>query len=243
MLKDRLRRMILGGPARPGPSGEGLASAGPQASDVSPAPQGFGGERGEGLYSRHSHGLEQFFAHIEGSSGLSILDFSGVTQANVSFITDLGHRLYSEDFLRSLSDALGESVEDPAGGLLSPDQTARFIQRNLDFPDGSFDGVLAWDVLEFLPAPLLKETVDRLFRIMKPGCYLLTFFHAEEKNASVPAYSYRIASSGELMLAPVGQRRPVQIFNNRAIEKLFQDFQSVKFFLARDQLREVIVLR
>ena len=27
------------------------------------------------------------------------------------------------------------------------------------------------------------------------------------------------------------QRKPAQIFNNRNLEKLFQDFQSVKFFL------------
>jgi hypothetical protein len=39
------------------------------------------------------------------------------------------------------------------------------------------------------------------------------------------------------------QRRPAQIFNNRSLEKLFQDFQSVKFFLTRDRLREVIVKR
>jgi hypothetical protein len=39
------------------------------------------------------------------------------------------------------------------------------------------------------------------------------------------------------------QRRPAQVFNNRSLEKLFQDFQSVKFFLTRDRLREVIVRR
>ena len=38
-------------------------------------------------------------------------------------------------------------------------------------------------------------------------------------------------------------RRPLQLFNNRGVEKLFQRFHSVKFFLARDHLREVIVRR
>jgi len=33
----------------------------------------------------------------------------------------------------------------------------------------------------------------------------------------------------------------VQLFNNRALEKLFADFQSVKFFLTRERLREVLV--
>jgi hypothetical protein len=38
-------------------------------------------------------------------------------------------------------------------------------------------------------------------------------------------------------------RRPAQLFNNRAIEKLFREAQSLKFFLTRDHLREVIVRR
>jgi hypothetical protein len=44
-------------------------------------------------------------------------------------------------------------------------------------------------------------------------------------------------------MAARGQRKPAQIFNNRSLERLFQDFQSVKFFLTRDHLREVIVRR
>src|SRR2546430_13107247 len=56
----------------------------------------------EDFVARHSNGLDQFFSYIKGESGLSILDLAGVNQANVSFITNLGHRIYSEDFLRSL---------------------------------------------------------------------------------------------------------------------------------------------
>jgi hypothetical protein len=35
-------------------------------------------------------------------------------------------------------------------------------------------------------------------------------------------------------------RRPARLFNNRGLEKLFGRFESVKFFLTRDRLREVI---
>ena len=34
-----------------------------------------------------------------------------------------------------------------------------------------------------------------------------------------------------------------RIFNNRNIEKLFQGFSSIKFFLARDNVREVLVVK
>jgi hypothetical protein len=46
-----------------------------------------------------------------------------------------------------------------------------------------------------------------------------------------------------MSLTPRYQMRPVQYFNNRNLEKLFQKYQSVKFFLTRDHLREVIVRR
>ena len=55
--------------------------------------------------------------------------------------------------------------------------------------------------------------------------------------------SYRIQDSRTLTLAPRGIRMPAQFFNNRALERLFQDYQSTKFFLTRDNLREVIVRR
>jgi len=34
-----------------------------------------------------------------------------------------------------------------------------------------------------------------------------------------------------------------RVFNNRHIENLFHDFASIKFFLARDNVREVLVVR
>src|SRR5580700_5186187 len=56
---------------------------------------------------RPSRGLEQFFGNIRGQSGLTILDLGGATQQNVNFITNLGHRLYSEDFLQILNETFG----------------------------------------------------------------------------------------------------------------------------------------
>jgi len=188
----------------------------------------------EDFVTRHSNGLDQFFSYIKGESGLSILDLAGVNQANVSFITNLGHKIYSEDFLRSWR--LAENVEGAP-----PLDT--FLKDNLNHQEGAFDGVLVWDVLEYLSAPMLAATVDRLFHIVKPGSYLLAVFQSQEKVQSVPQYSFRIQDSKTLLVADRGPRKPEQIFNNRSLEKLFQGFESLKFFLARDNLREVIVRR
>jgi cyclopropane fatty-acyl-phospholipid synthase-like methyltransferase len=193
------------------------------------------------VYTRHSNGLEQFFSQIQHEPGLRILDLSGASQANIAFITNLGHKLYSEDLLQSLDLAFGEG--DFFANQSVPARIEAFLEQSLNFPEDHFDGVLAWDVIEYLAPALLKAAVDRLSRILKPRSYLLAIFHAEERADSVPAYYYRIFDASTLLLSFRQVRRPAQFFNNRAVEKLFQSFESVKFFLTRDALREVIVKR
>jgi hypothetical protein len=186
--------------------------------------------------------MDQFFSSIRDRSGLSILDLAGASQANITFITELGHRLYSDDILRTLSTSFG--MDDQF--LLrqaEPERAEYFLKQSLDFLDDTFDGALVWDTLQFLAPPLLQLTVDRLYRVLRPGAYMLSFFSADEKAKVIPVNSYRIQDSKTLQLAARGETRPAQFFNNRAIERLFQSFQSVKFFLTRDNQREVIARR
>jgi hypothetical protein len=192
--------------------------------------------------NRSSNGLDQFFASLHDQENLSILDFSGASQANISFITSMGHRIYSNDVVRTMEEAFGTGG-DFIANQADPDRAATFLRESLDFPEQSFDGALIWDTLQFLAPPLLQDTVDRLGRILRPQASLLAFFHAEEKAQTAPLYTYRIVESKIMSLTPRNQVRPVQYFNNRALEKLFQKYHSVKFFLTRDHLREVIVRR
>ena len=192
--------------------------------------------------TRTSNGLDQFFGSIQDEHNLSILDFAGASQANVSFITTLGHRIFSNDILHTLDEAFG-GEGDFVANQADPRKADYFLRESLDFSERSFDGALVWDTLQFLAPPLLQETVDRLYHVLRPQAALLAFFHAEEKANLVPQYNYRIVESKTLSLTPRGERKPAQYFNNRSLEKLFQKFHSVKFFLTRDHLREVIVRR
>lgn len=167
---------------------------------------------------------------------------AGASQANVTFITSLGHRVYSDDILRTMDDVFGRDGDFMANQS-DPQRIEQFLSQTLDFPEAQFDGALVWDTMQFLAPPVLELTLARLFRILGPQASLLAFFHAEEKANIVPVYSYRISDAKTLSLTPRGQRKPAQFFNNRSLEKLFHEFRSVKFFLARDHLREVIVKR
>ena len=86
---------------------------------------------------------------------------------------------------------------------------------------------------------------------------LLAFFHTKDAGPDSPYFRYHIASPDTMNLqsvwqAPVDSRKPQQrlpmfrlqrVFNNRHIENLFRDFGSIKFFLSRDNVREVLVVR
>jgi 2-polyprenyl-3-methyl-5-hydroxy-6-metoxy-1,4-benzoquinol methylase len=188
--------------------------------------------------TRSSRGLEEFFAQIHGSCGLTLLDLGGATQQNVNFITDLGHRLYSENFLQILLETAGEQgVADQS----NPGLIDYFLRQALEYPEGHFDGVLIWDVLEHLAPALLTAVVDRLLKVVRPGSYMLAFFHAEEKLDAVPYYTFRIQDLKTIQVLQQGTRKPVQLFNNRSLERLFARSESVKFFLTKDRLREVVV--
>lgn len=190
---------------------------------------------------RQSPGLDQFISTIREDVGLSILDLAGASQANVSFITSMEHRLYSDDIVHALDSAFGDG--DFFANQGDPERVRRFMSQTLDFPENHFGGALVWDTLQFLAPPLLQDTVDQLHDILQPRASLLAFFHADEKQITIPVYSYRIVDSKTVLLISKGKQRKAQFFNNRMIEKMFSKFHSVKFFLTRDHLREVLVTR
>jgi SAM-dependent methyltransferase len=206
--------------------------------------------------SRPSNALAEFCTSLEERPGLAILDFAPVNQGTITFVTNYGHKLYSEDFLHQLDQSFGretltqlgiEPGPDPLDHHANPLLASRFLTSALNFTDESFDGALVWDSLEYLAPPLLEQVVEKLHRILRPGSYLLALFHADNQTeaslqeAPGSSASYRIQDGRTLMMTTRPRREFAQVFNNRMLERMFQDFESVKFFLTRDNLREVIV--
>ncbi|MGC8793314.1 MAG: class I SAM-dependent methyltransferase [Bryobacteraceae bacterium] len=185
--------------------------------------------------------MEEFFRSLGTQPGLRVLDWAGASQASIAFLIERGHRLYSEDFYHLLDMHFGP--DDWYAAQQDPARVQRFLSHTLDFAAGSFEGALLWDMLEYLAPPLLDRVLERLYRVVKRGGYMLAMFHADERLERVPVYRYRIAAADTLLLSQRDTRRPAQLFNNRAIEKLFREAEALKFFLTRDHLREVIVRR
>jgi len=202
--------------------------------------------------TRRSSGMGEISRLLNSQEGLCVLDMGSTSANNIRFLTGKGHKAYSEDLLRSsleptlrIQDVAGNSVLD----------SKKFLDENLVYANALFDVVLCWNLPDYMEESLVKPTIDRLWSLMKPGGYLLAFFHTREAGPDSTCYRYHVTGTDmlemqEVKFAPPGRPasekqspRLQRVFNNRHIENLFRDFASIKFFLARDAIREVLVVR
>lgn len=191
--------------------------------------------------ARRSHALEHFTGVLTRSEPMQVLDLGGIQQGTLDFVTNLGHRLYAEDLLRAAGAAF--TREQLESGGLEERAVEEFLAQSIPFPNGAAGGALMWDRFHFLPAPLAQAVAARLYRVLRPGAALLAIFHPEAAKAQPSACVCRIVDEQHLLMTPRGEPRRTQPFTPRSIERFFHQFQSVKFFMTRESVQEVIVRR
>ena len=190
--------------------------------------------------ARHSSGLGEFTRTIAGQENLCILDLGSTSPQNIAHLTGLGHRVYNEDVLSSSLDPSFISKKEDGTTSINLE---KFLRENLNYQGEQFDAILCWDIPDYLHESLVKAMIDRLATVLKPGGVLLAYFHTKDAGADAPYFRYHIAGKDSIDMQRGPQFRLQRVFNNRHIENLFRSFSSIKFFLARDNVREVLVVR
>jgi hypothetical protein len=190
--------------------------------------------------SRRSTGFNEFIKAISREQGLKVLDLGSTSPANITFMTGLGHRFQQGDVLRLAND---KSLLVPNGEGGTMIDVERFMRENLDFAREDFDAVMFWDLADFLPESLVSPVIERIHYIMKPTGIMLAFFHTKDTGPDAPFYRYNIVAKDTLELQPVRGFRLQRVYQNRQVENLFRDFGSIKFFLGRDNIREMLIVR
>ncbi len=193
-----------------------------------------------GRMTRRSSGLQEFVRTLGKEEGLHILDLGPTSPTNIARLTEQGQKVYNEDLLLGSMDPAFQLTAEDGRQTISPD---KFLAENLRHERHRFDAVLCWDVPDYLNEALVKPMVERLHYVTKPGGVLLAFFHTRDAGPEAPYYRYHMVGNDTLELQKGPRFRLQRIFNNRHIENLFKDFSSLKFFLAKDNVREVLVVR
>jgi len=218
-----------------------------------------GGAQTAKRLTRRSSGLAELAKALESDETLCVLDLGYTSPANIRYFTEQGHKIYSEDLLLASTDPALVSQDEAGNPVLD---AKKFLTENLAYPGGQFDLVLCWNLADYLDESLVKPVVGRFWSLLKPGGMLLAFFHTREAGPDAPCYRYHIVSPDTLEMQHIEPRRELRkgpsgvahpavgegfhlqrVFNNRHVENLFRDFASIKFFLARDNVREVLVVR
>jgi hypothetical protein len=205
--------------------------------------------QGAARITRHSSGWGQMAGFLRSQESLRILDFGPTSAGNINLVTGLGHSIYMANLV---DDAARPEYLLPGGDGEAPTfDSPRFLSENLDFPGRTFDVVLLWDTLDYLPYGVISAVVDRLYEVLTPGGQLLALFHSStpagvtaKPSADDTTFSrYHLTNTNDLELQRVGGRPILHTQTNRQVEAIFHRYSGYKFFLAKDSLREVIVTR
>jgi SAM-dependent methyltransferase len=208
--------------------------------------------------TRRSSGLSELSRMWESAEGLCVLDLGATSPTNIRHFTGSGHKIYSEDLLTASTDPELLTKDEDGHAVLD---SRKFLTENLVYPAAQFDVIFCWNLPDYLAESLVKPVVGRLWSVLKPGGMLLAFFHTRDAGPDSPYHRFHIVGPDTLQMQKVERRRETRrgptgavhtavegfqlqrVFNNRHIETLFRDFASIKFFLARDNIREVLVVR
>lgn len=187
---------------------------------------------------------------LKSDQPLCVLDIGATSASNIRFFTERGHRMYSQDLLEASTDPSLATKDEQGHPVID---SKKFLDENLAYPNSHFDLVFCWNLPDYMDENLVKPVVGRLWSVMKPGAMLLAFFHTREAGPDAPYYRYHLTGTDALEMHALNSRRDPKraqknftlqrVFNNRHIENLFRDFSSIKFFLSRDNIREVLVVR
>ncbi len=191
---------------------------------------------------RHSSAWAALRKHLASESHLRVLDVGPTSPANVHFLTEGGHGVWMADLT---TEALKGIWERPAAEPGEPPifDTASFFSQNMDFGGRAFDVVLLWTALDYIPEALVEPLIHELHRAMRPGGKLLAIFHTKMTGPNTEYYRYHLTGTDAVEMQEAEKFPVRRVYTNRNIEKLFSAFSNTRFFLAKDNLYEVITTR
>jgi hypothetical protein len=169
------------------------------------------------------------------------MDAGYTSPANINYLTGLGHSIFLSDLVHDACDENWKTGSDEDGNPVW--NVEGFLNRSLNFSGRTFDLVLLWTALDYLPEPFVIPVVKHLFSAMNPGGQVLAFFHTRAKGEEAVHCRFHVTDGNDVEVQ-LAQDFPIQrVFTNRSIERLFAEWSGHKQFLAKDSILEAIISR
>ena len=176
--------------------------------------------------------LRKFLTTLTSRASPLLLDLGPVVGSNVSFFGEqLGCKIFVEDIFADLDRHMRESKIDAL---------PEFLKKRFPQGDGTVDGILCWDILDYLTRPAAQALADQLTRVLRPEGALLGFFGATP-TAETRYTKYIIVDEVTLKHRSYKAARGRQTtLLNRDIIKLFGGLRVSDSFLLKTNIREIL---
>jgi hypothetical protein len=161
-----------------------------------------------------------------------VLDLGPVVGSNVSFFGEqLGCKIFVEDIFADIDRHVRDGKSD---------QLPEFLKGRLQQASGSVDGILCWDVLDYLDKPAAHVLASELTRLLAADGVLLGFFGTSQSPV-VRYTKYIVVDEVTLKYRayPAPRGRQV-VFANRDIIRLFPELRVSDSFLLQNNVREMV---
>jgi hypothetical protein len=163
-----------------------------------------------------------------------VLDFGPVIGSNVAFLGDrLGCKLFIEDLVTELDRHKKAGTTSEMATALD----ARLGARQ----DASVDGILCWDLFDFLDKPAAQALARQVVRMLRPGGAVMGFFCTTAvERAAFTKFEVVDEQSLRHKHHP-GAGGPKTSFPNRDIIRMFEGLNVAESFLLKNSTREILL--
>ena len=176
--------------------------------------------------------LRKFLTLLTARESPVLLDLGPVVGSNVSFFGEqLGCKIFVEDIFADLDRHVREGKTD---------ELPAFLKKRFPQPDGTVDGILCWDLIDYLDRPAAQELAPELTRVLRPDGALLGFFRTAPPR-EMRYTKYIIVDEVNLKHRSYAAARSRQaILLNRDIIRMFSGLRVSDSFLLQNNLREIL---
>ena len=176
--------------------------------------------------------LPKFFNALANVEAPTILDLGPVVGANVAFFGDrLGCKLLIGDLHRDLD----------AQGISADEARERLMARLKSTVVAPLNGVLCWDVFDFLPRPTAQALGAFLTSMLAPGAVVHGFFGTTQ--GEMTHYTRFVLQSARQMECRRVPAKPVKrsVLQTRDLTVMFGGLTVVDSVLLKSQQRETLL--
>jgi hypothetical protein len=179
-----------------------------------------------------SKGLQKFLSHLGTRPAPVLLDLGPVVGSNVTFF---GEHLNCKFFVEDLVADLERHARDG-----QPEALPAFLSERFTLEAGTVDGVLLWDLYDYLDRPSAQALATTLVRLLRPDGALLGFFGNASRTGSGCTRFMVLDESHVRQRAHAAVLMRQASLQNRDIIKMFDGLHVSDAFLLHTGRREML---